>query len=311
MFNFKLVMALAVSGFVVLACSGSTSSISADEACADIAATACEKYDSCAPITIRVSYGDINTCKTRAQPDCKAGLAAPGTSATPDRIAACSSELKNVSCNDFFAGNAPASCLPTKGSVANGGACGDDSQCASAFCGKDGDKQCGSCAVPPALGSACVNNRCPTGLDCAANVCIKRGASGDSCDPEKQPCQGTLNCFKGKCVAAGKAGDTCDATLKDAPSCDLFQGVICVAKKCELAKVVNAGEPCGFTGGTLVLCSGNLYCKRDANKADGICAAKAKDGAGCNTDPTKGPDCETPAKCIDGVCQLAAPEKCK
>jgi hypothetical protein len=308
--NLKLVMTLFLSGFVVASCSGSTaSSISADDACADFSTAACEKFNSCAPILVRVSYGDLATCQTRVKPDCKANLAAPGTSATPERMAACTSEYKNVSCSDLVGGTAPPSCLPTKGAVANGGACGDDSQCQSAFCGKDGDKQCGSCAVQPAAGSACVNNKCPSGLGCSSNVCVKRGASGDSCDPLKQPCQSGLDCVGGKCVASGKAGDTCDSAQKDAPGCDILQGVLCVAKKCELAKVVNAGERCGFVDGAPILCGGNQYCKTDPGKADGICAAKAKDNAGC--DAKNGPECEAPAKCLDGLCKLAAPETCK
>ena len=312
--NFKLVMPLLFSGLVIAACSGSSRSITADEACADAATAVCDKYNACAPLLIRVSYGDVATCNTRAKPDCKAALAAPNTSNTPSRTAACANDLKNLSCNDLVGGVSPESCLPTKGGVANGGACGDDSQCASTFCGKAGDKQCGSCAVAPSLGGACVNDRCPSGLDCVSNVCVKPGGSGASCDA-KQPCQGTLGCFQGKCTALGKAGDACDTSGNNptAPNCDIvFQGVVCAAsKKCEVLKVVNAGEPCGFLEGTVIVCGNNTYCKHDAGKADGVCAAKAKDGAGCNVDNTKGPECEAPAKCLDGVCQLAAPERCK
>jgi hypothetical protein len=40
----------------------------------------------------------------------------------------------------------------------------------------------------------------------------------------------------------------------------------------------------------------------------GLCVAPAADGSACNTD--SGPDCETPAKCVGGTCQLPGSMSC-
>lgn len=304
--------AASVLALVVSACSGSSSSsVSASDACAQAVDTLCQKIDSCGAFFLQVAYTDVATCKTRVLGNCVSTFSAPNEGNTPERLQACAAAAKDISCGDLFANNLPKDCQPVAGTAPTGAACGDDSQCQTAFCG-NGSDICASCSVPPAEGGACVNGKCPSGLDCVDNLCIKRGASGDSCAGGK-PCRTDLVCADGTCKVGGKAGDACDPQGQGTP-CSLVDGFFCnpASSKCEAVKIGAAGEACGYVDGSGVLCNSSTYCKKDAPTAvKGLCVARAQDGAACSDNEAQGAPCMTGAKCSDGICKVPDAAACK
>ncbi len=308
-----VVSATAALAFVALACSGSSSSsVSAADACSQAADALCQKFDACSHVYVQIAYADVATCKTRALGNCTGNLAATGQSNTPARTAACATALSSISCDDLFAGKLPPDCNPTAGQVKTGSTCGDDSQCASTFCG-NGTDVCASCAVAPSEGGACVNDKCPSGLVCAGNLCVRPGGNGDACSATK-PCRTNLVCANGTCSAGGKGGDACDPSVKTGTPCSLTDGFFCnpTSSKCDAIKTAAAGEACGLVNGAGYLCNSTTYCKKATPAAtSGTCVARASDGAGCSTDESQGAPCLTGAICSDGVCKLKDASTCK
>lgn len=296
--------------------------ISADEACTQLAATYCGKLDTCTTFYAALAFGDVATCKARFKDQCVRGLGAPSTASTPAKIASCAAKATSVTCSDLFADNLPTECRPIAGGLADGVACGDDSQCKSAFCGFDEDTAtCGTCVAPPAAEAACANGDCPNGLKCGGDgKCHKPGAAGDACDDQRE-CNATLVCFNGQCAAPLAIGADCDpagTATPTKPACDLVNGAWCnlKSKKCEaITRNAAVGASCGLdlTGGGLTVCEAKAYCNiTNGTTFAGTCATRVADGATC--DPaakTLGDQCLSPAKCIGNVCKIADASLCK
>lgn len=315
----NLAWTIGAVGLLVAACSGSTSSISSDQAAQDVAVAYCNKINMCAPVEIKIAFGTVDACIAAAKKSVSLEIAAPMTSLTPEREEACVAAANKASCSDILAGINPSECDPQPGTIAVGAACGDDNQCVSAFCSVPSGKTCGTCATAPAAGAACVNNRCPHGLTCvggdtaATNTCVKPATVGQACSTT-QPCTGVLSCYQQKCVTGGDAGADCDPLAITTPPCNGLAGVVCdgATKKCTELTLAAAGGACGIVDSKFVLCQAGNYCKTAGSAAFmGTCAPQAAEGGGCNTDPAKGPSCLAPAKCDTGVCRVADPSTCK
>lgn len=304
-----------------VACSsapGEVVTVTAEQACSDYAAAVCDELNKCAPLLVSLSFNDVATCKTRVIINCPKIFEANGTSATPAKLEQCKLDASNLACNDLFANAVPPACVPSPGTLVDGNACGDDAQCVSTFCSRKSDAVCGVCAKLPSAGAPCTGSSflgggdCGRGLVCANKVCVKPKLKDETgCDSTTAPCLAGLSCFGGKCVTAAKGGEACDGAEKTGPNCDLTQGFYCaglVSKSCKSAKVVAAGQPCGFISGEVVACGGGSTCKNVTGTA-GTCMAPAADGGAC--DPVKGPDCLGPAKCVANQCKIADPTTCK
>lgn len=325
----KVLFAFAVLA-VAVGCSSSedgTTTVSADQACTDFASTLCDKVQTCTGgLWVQSVYGDLANCQSRAKAECMQGLSAPNTAAMPSDVASCSSAAKSVQCTALFSNDLPAVCAPKSGGLADGAPCGTDSQCKSAFCAFNDDKEvCGVCAVKPTEGGAAVRGKCPLGLVASQDdsTCVKPTAVGGACDPKKACATGS-SCFGGKCVAdLGTEGAVCNE--KDGPVCDGMKGLGCLGGKCIKITLAAAGAECGVkiegTGTTakitgLVACEKGGWCKgldAAAGKFTGTCEAAAADGAACiaDADFQKGPGCIEPAECVNGKCTLPDAATCK
>ena len=88
----QLLGVVVVFGALVVAfggCSSSTnggSNVTAEQACADVAAARCQKLQSCNPQGIINTYGDLATCQARQSETCVTNLGAPQTANTPARL---------------------------------------------------------------------------------------------------------------------------------------------------------------------------------------------------------------------------------
>jgi len=280
---------------------GSKSSVTIEEACTSVAASACAKINTCFSFIVTSLYGDAATCQTRAKLGCvQTGIPA-GSATTPDDVQSCGDAYAGLSCNDAISHSPPNACRSKAGSVVNGAACSDDAQCASTHCAKTSD--CGICAAVAAAGGTCATeNDCDYGLICnQSKVCVAPAAAGAACAATGE-CASPLICSGQKCSAAVAVGGVCDKTMQN---CDSRQGLYCNTQNvCVAITFAGPGEACGIVGMAFVGCKASGQCKTSG--AMGTCVAPAADGAACDTDTP----CLAPAKCTSGICKLSNPASC-
>jgi hypothetical protein len=200
----------------------------------------------------RFEYGSI--------PRLKAEIASGKLSYQPDKIGACLNDFVSAPCGS--SDSQFASCLAAiDGTVAIGGACTSELQCA-------GDAHCDVSASCPSV--------CEAPLDLAATC------------SSNQDCRAGLSCAFGTsaCTAFAKKGEACrGATLGECGS-----GLVCVgasgdvAGSCQAIRKVQLGEPCDITSATI--CADGLACVivgRAANDAaQQICVAPTSSRGPCS-----------------------------
>jgi hypothetical protein len=295
-----------------------------------------------------LNYGSEMTCEMRSAANCVAALSAKSTGQTPTTVEACVGAYGSYQCVDFFDTNPPSACLPPAGQVPNGSACAFNAQCMSTFCAAGPFATCGKCAPLPTAGAACLaqgdcgrNLACvkPAGsTDLTMGTCAAWVASGGMCLTGTAPCAAGLSCVgedvvaktMGTCQAsATMAGAACDGTHKSMPGCNNQSGLVCIPTMkgspigtCKAVMLVGPNTACGDIGAMPITgvadCQGGGLCKRAAvTDTTGMCVAPAPDGMPCDADPTIGPPCLTPAKCVPttvgstaGTCTLPDSTKC-
>jgi len=273
-----------------------------ERACADWATHYCRRLEVCAPVSLQVGYGDEDRCVARSRPACAAALSAPGTGATPDSLRRCAEAYDSAACDDVVVGRPPRACA-VAGALAAGAPCVDDAQCASAHCRVPADRACGSCVARGAVGDACDSDRdCQYGLVCYFS-CLEPVALGAPCDGMTRQCPQTLVCYDYACSRPADRGAPCDPR---ADRCDRDHGLYCDpdSKSCSPLSVVDVGGACG--AGTL--CRGGS-CATDEATGASRCVANASDGEPC--DAAGGPVCALPSRCVEGLCRLLDPARCR
>jgi len=307
------------------ACSSSSTSTpagpTADEVATNLANTYCTKGDGCSPLFSQFSFVDVATCKERMKKSFLNALAAPSTGQTPEAMAACNTAAASLSCADLFNGIVPDACKPVAGKLADGAACGDDSQCTSKWCSAGELLDCGKCGTAPAEGGDCTTGgKCAPGAKCQNNKCVTPAKSGESCSADK-PCQAFagLACNDGKCGPAAASGAACNMDGVGKPGCDLYAGNFCIPDtvtskdgKCQPITWGKVGDKCGVDLGPpikLTACGGAGTCKE--KPAPSVCIGPAKDGEACSTDDKVGPKCIGPSKCANSKCVFPDPATCK
>lgn len=300
-----------------------------DAACAALVKTRCALLDNCTNnLGSQTTYGDRATCEARQLLGCQTNVAASGTSQSAATVQACADVAATQSCWDRALNIQPDACVPLPGALTSSQACIAAGQCASTWCAIQNNQVVGVCAPLPKAGDSCETTSCGRGLECGKNsagasVCFAPLAAGGACDKDHHcgpelACVGATKSAAGTCQAKGAtAGAACDATDKTAADCVLTRGLFCDSTgHCKAATITKAGEACGTTGtDTIAACGAAGLCvKTAATDKAGVCKAAAVDGAACDGDPTKGPDCLLPAKCVPttsggtaGVCTLAKP----
>lgn len=317
------------------------STITADQACGDLAKARCAKIDSCGGgFGVAVKYGDEATCESRLKSQCVLGLAAPSTGATPASREACAQAIGTEDCPTFEGTDAPDPCNPPAGTLAAGAACGTAAQCASSYCAIAIGVACGTCATAPAANDPCTTTgECGgrAGLVCdrATGTCETAGVANATCDAT-HPCAAEYECIRtldagvaasddagvsvaGTCqLGATSVGAACRPGSVLVPKCEKTVYLTCdeTSKKCAQDAFVDAGAPCGDLDGGVADCTGGAVCDPTIGKT-GTCVPAAAEGAAC--DSINGPNCLAPARCIGtvtdggtiGVCTLVDPSTCK
>lgn len=324
-----VVSLLAASGFLFFACSSSSSSsVSASQACADVAAARCQIVQQCNPQGLLNTYGSLSACVSTQAASCATTLAAPDTANTPAHTEGCAQATPSQSCDDYFLGIEPAACTPPTGPFDAGSACAVSGQCATSYCLIPKTAACGTCAEPPGAGDSCVNNSCGPGFLCDSpdstpTICVAPVAASGACNDSSEcapglTCIGYTNSALGACVAlATTAGASCD--LADGGSnCDSHLGLYCnseLGKICAVVATASATQPCGRIDGGVIDCLADSFCVRPQSSLAGTCVAPAADGDACDT--ANGPICLTPSRCVltsdvgtTGICQTTNPQTC-
>jgi hypothetical protein len=305
------------------------------KACADEAAALCELRNSCAPgsYDIKLDFGGEATCQSRTAQTCVNALDAKGTGNTSAKVEACAAAYPSEMCPDFFDSNPVTACVPPAGSLANGEACGASAQCASTYCAVTQYTVCGTCQKLPVVGATCqVQADCGRDLACAtptvavgdagvptSGQCALWVGLGGSCLTGFNPCQTGNSCMgddeatmtMGTCIPAGQmVGVACDSSRKTLASCDGDIGLVCVPSAkgttvgtCMTVSLVGAGATCGDIGAAPITgfanCMTSGLCKKSApTDTAGTCVSAAADGAPCDNDPSIGPPCLNPSKCV-------------
>ena len=325
----------AVSG----GCNSSTTQgagLTSDKACSDFATAQCNKLEQCEKNGIAARYGDTVTCLSRQKLSCMNGIEAPGTGNTPTTLEACVAALLPdaavaYDCADYINSNPPVACQAQTGTLANGQACAFNAQCKTAFCAIVKGSNCGLCAEPPKAGDPCSSvTNCGYALVCSGEtqLCMKWGASGDSCAKGAGTCAYGLGCAvaanqtTGTCQPWAKLGAACGTKATPPLLCDNSEGLACVKGLCIVASEVHPGQPCGnltttaADAGTFALCSAASTCNSPDAGVTGTCAGPAADNQSCDTVADVG--CMIPARCVGtatdagvtGTCQLPTGAAC-
>ncbi len=300
---------IVVSSLILTGCTGNDTiahggldmaQLTDDQACALQSASSCEKLGMCDPVGLQISYGDMETCKTRKAMACKMRLGLDSSSWTTVSVQKCAAALTAASCDQYFADDptALADCYYEPGMLPNGSACGSSSQCQSGACHFTGD--CGVCGTLATLGDACTNDSdCGADLFCINSTCAKLPSVGQMCDPNVG-CEAPFVCKSGICARGATAGAACTS---DPDTCD-YESFCSTSNVCQAYKLVAAGAACDESQG--IYCEARGFCSPGPS---GTCLKFAADGQACSD--SNGPYCMSPAACISGVCKIANPSACK
>jgi hypothetical protein len=276
------------------ASSSGAATTSLQSACEALADEGCDRFTEC----VAGAFLD-------AQYDCKAGAVASCVAASNENanvqasdLDACRTQLKAATCTEVL--TTSYTCKLPAGDLAEGKGCKDDTDCASSFCAK-GTENCGTCAVPPAEGAACIQLGCGPDRVCQdGKTCVTPKKAGEGCT-DADSCVGSLSCVNNVCAAPLETeGAACDPAGKTAPTCSLLKALYCgqETQKCLKLTPAAVNETCGFVDGQIVVCTISNFCKTGDGGLAGTCTAKIELGGAC--DPKA--ECKPGLSCKDGKC---------
>jgi hypothetical protein len=317
-----------------------------EKACGDQANALCALRDMCSPgFDVKDVYGSDTVCQERNKQSCLNNLNGTGTGNSATHVEACSMAYPSEACSDFFDGNPVAACVPPAGTLATGAACGASAQCASTYCAVTQYTVCGTCQPLPVAGATCqVTADCGRDLGCAipsgatSGTCTPFLASGGACLTGTTLCANSFSCVgddpttstMGMCQTNGTTvGAACDGSRKTMPACNNSMGLVCIPTAagsavgtCQNITFVGSGKTCGTIGTpetSFVDCSAGGLCQKAApTDKTGTCVEPAMDAMPCNQDPSIGPPCLAPSKCVvpagsagtAGTCTFPNPTTC-
>jgi hypothetical protein len=242
----------------------------------------------------------LSQAKTNFLKSCASTATAPGSGVTTAYLDACAKALSAASTCGGIRGLE--ACKTPRGTLANGGGCLKDTQCASGKCGSDDSgppfsdagapasgkpDYCKACVPTLAEGAACgtaSSDACAGELACIAGKCTNITmpvADGQSCALREGSSTVNLSCNEGSTCEFTAAPSGTIGTCKKAPvkgeACtnECVRGLLCVASKC--ADPVPEGGDCPFDNScnTRLFCNASKKCeKRSISSVDGPCGTE-------------------------------------
>lgn len=292
--------------------SGDSHSAGLEQACTVLAASQCEKEQSCSPSLFRSQFQDLEVCVARTQLTCPIIARAPGSGYTTSSVVACATALSAATCADLANNLGPSACR-MRGTLEVGAVCMDDAQCAGAenFCKRSGE--CGVCVARKpesdraAYGDCGSSQGCQDGLVCTLGRCLPPVDPSEACDLG-HPCPAPYACDNAVCIPATlPLGATCDVYGQ---ACDDSQGLRCVDDACIVMPTAQLGETCGLQGNLVTSCLAGAVCDVVEGNYLGVCRPPLADGDACDDQPYLYDPCRPPATCTDGFCNLPEPLAC-
>jgi hypothetical protein len=266
------------------------------ESCGEYARSDCNYWSQCMPFYLGWIYGSYDACLAQSNAACNVLSTAPGTSWTPPALVTCSKAAAQLSCSDH---SSVEECKTQPGTKENGAPCVAGGQCASAYCWRTLDDDCGVCAEKAADGAACSRSaNCQSGR-CRQRICATVSKEGGPCKSFID-CPTDLACgTNGTCQKPTYApqGQPCDG---DIVQCE--GDLSCENGVCDKAMLVDVGQPCGpLPNGKFAFCRGS-----DCNDAN-ICAPYVPLGATCSSLIT----CADGGLCTKGICKAYTADACE
>ncbi len=279
----------------------------------------CAKLHECAPFLLEALYGDVNGCADRLTKVCTEQAGSNGSGMTQTAILACEAALKTATCDDVFGNNIPGCSF--RGTLADGSACGDSSQCQGGFC-NTGGSLCGTCASKKGSGEACAsgsNDECQIALVCSSGkLCATPAVVGGPCDDNTQPCLSGSFCTSAKTCALTVKPDQIQTEKCPGAYINFADGTFCTGKDAQPGQIVTAtkGEPCGLapsTGQPALCAPGSVAACASTGitilgvPTQGVCTELKDDDFAC----TASSDCQAGAQCIAETCQIPSGKYCQ
>jgi hypothetical protein len=243
-----------------------------------------------------------------------------------NKAQACFDALGSLTCDGLLQRDQPACLAALDGTVALGGDCDINEECAgSALCQSTTGTCPGKCMALLTAGTACsADGDCASGLQCSSetSLCVKPALVGENCEYGSPPCSPGLLCLgkddtaktPGTCrnaadafsAAAGTACDPSAGTLCGAGASCVLDHIDVLSQKlvwtCVTTGSYPAGGPC--KSGVPEACATGTYCQKGPALAplDGTCIALPDAKQPCGTGLFSTP-CQSGAVCVSNVCE--------
>jgi hypothetical protein len=238
-----------------------------------------------------------------------------------DALEACLAELRGRSCEGLLERDSEACLDALDGTVALGGECDFDEECAGqAFCG--GGTCPGACTALATAGETCrEDDHCASGLVCSGDTgrCVAPGSEGDVCDAGEPECAPGFACAgadadvgtPGACepyesFLAGALGDECslEGLCQAELVCVISVGLEGITGTCSEPVAADAECSVAFPDP----CPSHQYCAVSGVSLNGNCTPLPAPGEACATAPLElvGSLCAPGDNCDDGICRAPA-----
>jgi hypothetical protein len=321
-----------------------TQQATAAQACASQAAAYCAYAERCEPSLLKKEFGDAANCTARLNVAC-VWATAPGVTVTAAQRQACAASWASRGCREAVDPmTSPCNFESAKGTLADGVACGTDTQCAGGDCyfntsvpadgGTPSAPVCGQCRTLPGAGKPCLDARCDATSWCdpGSHMCrphadlAPEAASCGVSDAGTTLCAFGLTCgTSGTCVKAPAEGQPCTevcaggmlcvgGTCKPYPKpgepctgmCESDSTCEYETKICVANTWVKSGESCSASGKPTGCLGGQCETSGDGGMT---CVARIADGQPCG--PGTSRICQYSSQCVGDVCTPPTPDRCK
>lgn len=292
-----------------------------------LATTTCDKLDTCFAAYAGIFDVFLGDCDAQlegqfadvALPRWQMAISMGTLVYHDDLFGSCLSQIRALGCSDLQSGRMPAACeAAIEGTVALGGACNIDEECAgAAYCNFTGSCP-GACTMLAGEGMACdADDHCASGTICQGSTCARTAAHGAACGGGTAPeCEAGLLCI-GEDTSTMRTG-TCRTssevfTVAEGGTCNFDTGLLCAGGlSCAVMgsgtsamltcqRSVGSGAACSF--GIPDQCPNGEYCNADTSmmRFTGNCVRLPGEGLPCADRLFS--DCASGLSCRSGTCR--------